>query len=149
MTDLYVQARILYHLYILESPPIIQLQSQMDYFEYIDIEKVEKELNLLIQKGYVESTEPQEAQQRLLNLSASGKKRTELLYSNFVVYIEQNYSYMSHQINIFDTLKSNPAELVRRVYHHIQDEPKLKDAFKKYLENVAGYDFTLNCGHNQ
>lgn len=142
MTDLYVQARILYHLYTLERPPIIQLQSQMDHFEYIDIEKVEKELDLLIQKGYVESTEPEEVsplinkyQQRLLKLSDNGRKRTESLYTNFVEYIKQNHPYMSHQINIFDTLRSKPAELVRRVYHHIQDEPKLKDAFKEYLEN--------------
>jgi hypothetical protein len=141
MTDLYVQARILYHLYTLERP-IIQLQLQMDHLEYIDIEKVEKELDLLIQKGYVQSTEPHEPstlmnqyqQQRLLNLSDSGKKRTELLYTNFVEYIKQNHPYMSHQINIFDTLASKPAELVRRIYHHIQDEPELKDAFKKYLE---------------
>lgn len=146
MADLYVQARILYLLYTLERPPILQLELQVKHFTYISHEELEKGLDPIIGKGYVASTHPQDQQPRFdsfpqqqgqLKLSDKGKERTESLFRNFVEYIRENHRHMSHQINIFDSSKSNPPDLVRKVYHHIQDETELGDTFKKYLEGIC------------
>jgi hypothetical protein len=145
MADLYVQARILYHLYTLERLSTLQLELQAKHFTYVSHDELEKGLDPLIGKGYVVLTQPQDQQprfdsfpqqQRQLKLSDRGKERTESLFTNFVEYIRQNHPHMSHQINIFDSSKSNPSELVRKVYHHIQDETELEEAFKTYLDCI-------------
>jgi uncharacterized DUF497 family protein len=57
MANLYIQALILYHLYTLKGEPIVQLQLLINHFKAADIEEVKKDLDLLIQKRYVDSTE--------------------------------------------------------------------------------------------
>jgi len=50
------------------------LNLQIEYFTYIPYEVVEKELDSVKRKEYVESTQQQ------LNLSVKGKEKTESLY---------------------------------------------------------------------
>ena len=127
MTDLYVQSRILYHLYDNSEPAISQQKLQeIEYLKNIPHKEFEKELGYLIESGYVEQTIPQQ-----LKLSAEGIKMTESLYRGFIEeYLRKDrVKNSSHWINVLDT-SNKISERISQLYFHIQHEPETSETLQ-------------------
>jgi hypothetical protein len=138
MTDLYLQCRILYHLYQSynerKSADYSTLKAEEDLF-YISDSKLEAELMYLIDGRYINRD------QIGLELSSKGVRITELVFKKFVTYLERSYTEeLRYWINIFDYHKNDTSRLVSQVYFFIHREPQIDKAFRKYLDDLQFID---------
>jgi hypothetical protein len=139
MTDLYVQARILYYLYENhiggEQGMLLQSLHATDYLQTqisVDHAILIKELEFLNEKGYVKSGQQQK---QLWKISATGIEKIEGLFKNFLEYIkEHNIKDWDYYANHFKAINSTN-ERINKMFFKIHNETVLLDAFKEYLKS--------------
>jgi hypothetical protein len=143
MTDLYVQARILCYLYEnynrAKSSMLPQNLHQKEHLQYVNPIVLKNELDVLKERGYVDSTEQE--QQQGCKLSVTGIEKTESLYKNFVEYIKthdvKDSSYWVKYFNVFDSV----SERIVEIFFKIHTETELRKAFEGYLKSLNNISF--------
>jgi hypothetical protein len=131
MTDLYVQARILYYLYENhiggEQGMLLQSLDATDYLQT----QLSVDHAILIKEGYVKSGQQQ---QQLWKISATGIEKIEGL-KDFPEYIkEHNIKDWDYYANHFKAINSTN-ERINKMFFKIHNETVLLDAFKEYLKS--------------
>jgi hypothetical protein len=109
-----------------------------NYFRYVSAEDLERELDYLTGKGYVEST-----QQGQRKLSVKGIEKTQSLYKNFVEYIKtHNVKDSAIWVSHFDSFKWDIRELIEKIFFNIEKDPELKKNFRVYLDSIGNMEFS-------